>query len=276
VTLAANTAITPVGRARIWDESAILDELWKSFPEKYVPRVYFGESVRLGSGEPVDVFFTEWLEGYHEFHWSKPDTGPECVALWTDGGIVNLGPAETSSLYRNCAAVLAYYLDIATFKEIYDWRHEAGDFVASLGSENAPVKLIAARRYDTRIVFTDEITEPDTFPAAVWIMETSMRMRLDRLDGVGAFFLAPVEYIRPCLEGIFTTWAQKPVHTGAGPEFARRVLARVQSMPLEEIAEIFSAVFEGCHPDAADIGLIDRAMPEHVVRFVEETKRLRV
>jgi hypothetical protein len=77
--------------------------------------------------------------------------------------------------------------------QIFPWHHAAGDFVIRVDGEKTSVKMITVRDY---VPMAGIETEPDSEQAildalVIFFIHLSVRMRLDRLDGVNEVVWAP-------------------------------------------------------------------------------------
>jgi hypothetical protein len=101
--------------------------------------------------------------------------------------------------------ILTTCYDPVTTCQIFPWHHAAGDFVVRTEGYRAAVRLITARDY-TPMVGVDEqpLDERGMMDALVsFLIQLSIRMRLDRLDGVSDVAWAPGACLAPMMEGFF-------------------------------------------------------------------------
>jgi hypothetical protein len=186
------------------EEYALLQKLNRLFPQNLIPRVYAcGDADAHDEQPPWAMFLGQWLEGYHEFHISTDQTGRgNQWLLWdTDEGHRVLSARQVAEIYRQCAYILAFYFNPITFEAIVDWHHAAGDFVLRVSAQEIQIRLITVRRYAPFIQM-----EREQMPSLqglleallLFLLRSSLWLRLDRLDGVGepawadSFVLAPI------------------------------------------------------------------------------------
>ena len=123
---------------------------------------------------------------------------------------------QTIDLYRQAAKILTYYYNIETFEHIFSWHHAAGDFVLKCQKEDIKLKLVTVRQY--RSMFEDNIASEHIDPDAEMILEAllvfflnmAIKMRIDRLDGVGEIVWSADVALRGILKGFFEALALKP------------------------------------------------------------------
>ena len=80
------------------------------------------------------------------------------------------------------AAILTGYFDTRSFAQIYPWHPAAGDFIARIAGDGVAVRLVAARQYGPLV------GPPDLPPEEAllfFFLNLTLRLRVDRLDGVG-------------------------------------------------------------------------------------------
>jgi hypothetical protein len=114
-----------------------------------------------------------------------------------------LGEIQVKDLYRNAAMILTACYDPLTTCQIFPWHHAAGDFVASIAKERVAVRLITVRDYSPMLDLCGESLSERTLLEALllFFVHLSIRMRLDRLDGVGAVAWAPEPCLGPMTDG---------------------------------------------------------------------------
>jgi len=96
---------------------------------------------------------SEWLEGYHEWHLTRP--GRKASRSHLGHGKRKTEPPRqrkvgaSSGGFENSDSDY----DPKTFRQIYPWHHAAGDFVVNLAVGAVEVKLTTARNYLPLISF---------------------------------------------------------------------------------------------------------------------------
>lgn len=209
-----NVAVTQTGRAFLGQDYGNIRRLNDRFPYRFLPRVYDrGDAALPGRCRRLEMFAGEWLEGYHEFHLSgtsggrlpdaSPGNGVRLVA-WDPGkGVQPLSALQRAEIYRGAALILTAYYDLETFEHIASWHNAAGDFIVKTAGPQIDLRLITVRKYAP--LFTDVPVTADTILQAllVFFLKLSIRIRLDRLDGVGAFGWADDAAVAAALDGFF-------------------------------------------------------------------------
>ena len=172
-----------------------------------------------------------------------------------------LSTAQQAEIYRQAARILAYYYNVETFEQIFAWHHGAGDFIARVTNGAIDLKLITVRRYAPLL---NKQSSTDAGQANVekmlqtlllFFLNLSIRMRLDRLDGVGDVVWTDRLAVAATLEGFFEGLALKP-SIASLPDTIDRCFAYFLSVSSEaDIGDL-------CRSMA---GTFDRRAPETVV-----------
>ena len=217
-TFVLNVAVSDAGLRTIQEEYRILKFFNDEFTYSFIPEVYHCGEFETAGGQKLGLFLGDWLEGYHEFHPSADLSGSAGNILLWDGRDNRsvLSTAQQAEIYRQAARILAYYYNVETFEQIFAWHHAAGDFVARVEKGAVDLKLITVRRYAPFLKKKDNF---DTGESDIEVMlqtlllfflNLSIRMRLDRLDGVGDIVWADRLAVAATLQGFFEGLALKP------------------------------------------------------------------
>ncbi len=213
-TYVLNLAVSNTGKKWVQSEYQNLKALNRAFSPSYIPRVYDIGTSKVRTGQETYMFLGEWFEGYHEFHLSF--RSPEnliAIRLWdAERSHFFLSPEQTLSLYRQATRVLLHYYNLKTFEQISPWHHAAGDFVAKVNGDTVGVKLITARGYGSLLKRAEHgTTMQRTLEALLlFMLSVSIRMRLDRIDGVGEMTWSGDIAVKGVVDGFFEGLEQKP------------------------------------------------------------------
>ncbi len=270
--LVANGAVSPWGKKNIFMEYEALNRLGREFSFDFIPKAW-----AIGKGD-IPVFLGEWFEGYHEFHLSMKDKNLKIVVWDNEKGVWYLSSNQTKALYRNMAKILAAFYHIPSFCMIYPWHHGAGDFILSVKDENIDVKLITVRGYEPVIrVPEDEICEAVLLEGLLFfLLHISLRMRIDRLDGVGELVWADDNMILPFLKGFFEGLILNPSLSGLSMKsfsafFKDYLAARSQRGDLMELAETARFLFP---EKSREHRLVKQKMENHIMKLETEITSL--
>jgi hypothetical protein len=176
-----NVAFSEAGRNWLKKEFSVIQRINSRCKLPYLPEVYFFLEKELAS-----FLLEEWFGGYHEFHLAEAGEQGHMMKLWEFGsGYTNLSAAQSFEIYRQASMILTLYYDPDDFSQIYPWHHAAGDFIAKVGDGRIDVRLTTARQYDPYLVFQKEETVNPIIALFYFLLNLAIRMRLDRLDGIG-------------------------------------------------------------------------------------------
>jgi hypothetical protein len=176
-----NVAVSETGRDWLKKEFSVIQDIKKKCSLPYLPEVYFFEEQAT-----VSFLLEEWFEGYHEFHLSMTESGEQVLKLWEFGkGYRYLSAEQRFEIYRQASKILTLYYDMNDFSQIYPWHHAAGDFIAKAEGNGVDIRLITARQYDPYMVFQEKEQMNPVIALFYFLLNLTVRMRLDKLDGVG-------------------------------------------------------------------------------------------
>ena len=272
--LAVTTALSETARSFLAEEAIILQQL-SGIAADFLPTIYCKESLTWQADSGSEKFFMvlgEWLDGYHEWHLSDdPDSGERRIQLWDyENGYRFLSDSESYEVVRQAAFILTNYYDQATFRQIYPWHHGAGDFIVKADPEGVSVKLITARQHQPLVHF-EQAEEADRLVAAIqFLLNLCLRMRLDRLDGVGEPAWMGVFAVHAAVNGFFdglaATQAQDRLSIGPIEDF----LKIMQSFETKEIYDMHESLLEiYAEEDQDDFRLIQAKLPGHAAELHE-------
>jgi hypothetical protein len=275
-----NVAVTERGKGRLFREFDCLRYLRAHFPRPFVPRVYFatdgtrGVETKKTSG--LAMFLAEWFEGYHEFHLSVDrSNGSVSTILWDmNRGYRYLTSEEAGDLYRQVAYILTYYHDTAASKEIFPWHHASGDFVARVDGGKIDVKLISVRQYDARVVMAHDSLEHQLEVLLLFFANLTLRMRLDRLDGVGDIAWAGEHCVEATIRGFSDAMASKVVEGRCAPALFQEFREMVQRMSPGQLAAVFRRVVESYDESAPDLPVIRENLVNHILKVFSGLQNL--
>ena len=214
-----NVAVTDVGKQCAQREYRLLKKLNTQYSDSFIPKVYAQGNVFTKMDQvETRMFLGEWFEGFNEFHMSlDPDDKKYKIIVWNhEHGNFFLTPHQTMELYRQAAKILTYYYNVETFEQIFSWHHAAGDFVLNCQEDDIELKLVTVRQYrsmyENNIV--SESIEPDSElileALLVFFLNMAIKMRIDRIDGVGEIVWSDDVALKGILKGFFEALALKP------------------------------------------------------------------
>ena len=272
VRLAVTTALSETAKTSLEEEFHIMKQLAGLNPD-FLPEVYYRETVTWPIDSGTEEFFMmlgEWLHGFNEWHLSQnPESDKHQILLWDyEQGYRFLSNAESYEILRQAACILTYYYDQSSFCQIYPWHHGAGDFIVKAAPGEVLVKLITARRYKPLVQFA-QAEGTDRLVAAIhFLLNLSLRLRLDRLNGVNepAWFddFAVQAAVAGFFDGLRATSVSNRLMLGSLPD----LLEVLQSFDSGEIAQMYeSLLLVYADEDQDDFHLIQAKLPYHAVQL---------
>ena len=218
------------------------------------------------------MFLGHWFEDYSEFHVSRdPSDKKNKILVWDDRrSRFYLSPEQAADLYRQAARILTYYYNVESFEQIFPWHHGAGDFVVKIDNGDLDLKLITVRGHPPLL---ENLSDPNNGEKDVELMlqallifflNLSVRMRLDRYDGVGDVVWADELVVQSTLDGFFDSLALKPL-VAAMPDSIDKCFRYYLSVCTEEdLYELSKAGVKTFNRRAPEVRVVNQHLKEHV------------
>jgi len=213
----------------------------------------------------------QWFAGFHEFHLSfNSKKGQNGIRVWApedaDFWLTDLQSAE---LYRQAAWILTHYYDVQRFNQLLLWHHAAGDFVVNLGGQTPLLRLVTARRYGSMVKASGAArSDPDVrlmFEALlIFLLNLSIRIRLDRLDGVGEIAWADDIAVETALDGFFAGLSLKPSLPFLPAPIAECFRYYLLMRSRHELAEYARAIADSFHPASPERPVVRDNLDAHL------------
>ena len=267
-----NVAVSAAGAALLFKEYDLLAKLGREFPVSYIPEVYGAGEVDVGGGRALPMFLGNWLVDFHEFHLTRDDLdGRQALVLWDpENGRIRLDSGQTGGVYHQVARILTHYLNLTDFAGIGAWHHAAGDFVVRLRGGLPEVRLITVREYlplfRGRSTSGDPAQSIQSFLEAllIFLLDLSIRTRLDRLDGTGALAwsdpLAVQATVAGMLDGLAGKTAPFDLPLPMEPLFRSYLALRTE----EDILPLCTAIAQKKYPvGSPELALMGTRLEEH-------------
>lgn len=245
IRLAVSTAVSTEAKSCLTNEYRILKSLQRSLSPSYLPKVYEkGEVICPGGNQPYEtltLILSEWLEDCHEWHFSTDAAdNRQKICIWDlEKGRRYASEEEAFEIFRQASRILTLYYDPHTFKQIHPWHHAAGDFVVKTGYDGIHVKLTTARGYRS---IMDSLSKDDVRPMIArvyFFLNMTVRMRLDRLNGVGDTVWAGDFSVQATTDGFFDALRILAEKGRMTPAEIRELLSLLQSLNAEEFESLF-------------------------------------
>lgn len=251
-----NVAVSDLGKVWLQKEISVLKKLHNTFNLPYLPEVYFG-----GNHNSMCFLLEDWFEGYHEFHITRDEEGGKRLKLWEFGnGYKYISPEQSFELYSQASKILTLYYDFQNFKEIYPWHHAAGDFVVKIDGKKIDVRLSTARQYEPLLDYTQQINP--LLALFYFFLNLSVRMRLDKIDGVGEVIWADDTCIKATITGFFEALKIKEGLDGY-PGLAGEFSGLARSFRQDELTDTLKPIVD-MYQGSEDLPIIDNNLEKHI------------
>jgi len=261
-----NVAVSKVGRDCIEKEYHFLKKLNHVVPESFIPKVYGRAEMRLKDDQKIGMFLGEWFDGYHEFHISRdPADNTQKIKVWNpERGGFYLSPTQSLELYRQASRILTCCYNVETTEQIFSWHHGSGDFVVKLEKDVIDVKLITVRRYDSAVKDMDGDTEMILNALLVFFLSLTIRMRFDRMNGVGEIVWSDDFVVAATVKGFFDGLSPKhQIELIPGP-IDRCFKYYLEYCTDSELLEISQTIVNAYHPEAEERPVINQNLEKHL------------
>jgi hypothetical protein len=273
-----NVAVTARGKDRLCREFDVLKHLNEKYDFSFLPKTYFQGEAFCSTGRAEGsmlMFLADWFKGYHEFHLSIDENdGFQRLVVWDAvKGHQCLSPLQARRVYSQAAKVMTLYYDMETFEQIFPWHHGAGDFVVKTQDKSLDVRLVTARQYAPMLGCSEGVSVQEAL--LFFLLNLSVRMRLDRLDGVGPVAWADDDCVEATvggfIEGLWTREQQGIINGN----FVEGVLRFCRSLAKDDFFDGCHALIDACDPSAPDIPVIRSRLEGHVRKLYTAIHKFR-
>jgi hypothetical protein len=229
-----------------------------------------------GLGISFAILLSEWLEDYHEWHLAL-DQGMQQVHLWDqERGCRFVDRSEAKEIFKQSAKILTYHYDSLEGRQIHPWHHAAGDFVVKRRDGLIDVKLTTVRGYEDIATFFQEGSMNPWNAIVYFLLNLTVRMRLDRLDGIGGVAWADVFSIEAALEGFLEALEIMASEKRYGLGSPDDLISLLKSFTGKELRKLFDPLmlfYE--RSESEDFSMIAGRIEAHCTDLYEAIQRLR-
>lgn len=266
-----NLAVSEAGRLCAERECPILKKLCHKTLD--IPTVYEEGLISLAGGQIFSMFLANWFDGYKEFHVSYDD-GVKKVIVWDyEQGFYYLLQEEAFQLYKKASAIMTLCYDFDTFEQIQPWHHAAGDFVVRKDGAGIDVKLITVRQYTSLFENTFDDEESLLEAELIFLVGLSIRMRIDRVDGVEESVWLDDFLVGAVLAGFFDVLSSQKTPESIDEDRSitfKKYLSRIEP---EMINDFSMMILGSYHPESSDYLTVSENIVEHIVLLELEIKK---
>ena len=281
VKYALNTAVSERGKAWLSHEYFLLGHLGETLNLPYLPRVYFKGQIerRVSSGkESLCMVLAEWFEDYHEWHHSMDEKDKaQKLCIWDQRcGHRFASEEESFEIYKQASKILTLYYDTRSFRQIYPWHHAAGDFVVRVRDVKIEVRLTTARGYDPFMGFVEEEDINPLVALIYFFLNLTIKMRLDKLDGIGEAAWAEDYSVHAALEGFLEALHIMESEGRYDLGKSEDLLSILKSFTHEELHALIHPLLEAYQEeDPGDFLVIGKNLGDHTEQLFRVIQRFR-
>ncbi len=233
----------------------------RGFRKTYLPEYYLIDEINI-RGENICLVLSEWLKGYYEWHITEDGS----VCIWDmDNGYFMASPEQRLNIYERAAHILTCYFDPATFSHIYPWHHSAGDFVVRCHKKQVQLRLTSIRDYKAVIMPEFQYDTALIISMVYFFLNMSIKMRLDKKNGIGKVLIAPEDIIPPVIKGFLSGMDELIAKNLLDKEHKDQITGLLSSLSRNELDSLFSSMLDYYgEEDPADIPIISDNMESHI------------
>jgi len=249
-------------------EFHLLAHLHQKYDYPYIPQAYFKDTHEIKKGPHQETFLMAlcgWFEGYHEWHFQKENNQAETAVIWDmEKGYQRATKQEVCEIIRLASKILTLYFDPNTFQRIDPWHHGAGDFVVKREPKGVDVRLITVRGYEPVVAFPADHTLSPGEGLLVFFLEMTIKMRLDKSEGMGSPLWASPIVIPPVLEGFLEALRLKEKLGDMGPFSVEAFIDHIQRLSEKKLhSKLVQLTRKYRFTDPQDFSCIRQHLKEH-------------
>ncbi len=268
ISLVVNVAVSAVGKTTLKNEYRQLKRLAERFSPAWIPKVFGYGRIQIDGQRHVQMFLGEWFEGFHEFHVSdRNGQGATGIRVWDPKNEkMFLSRSQALSVFEQAAMILTAYYNIETFERIASWHHAAGDFVVCMHGDEPRVKLITVRQYEPLFTLSEEADTLEVIlnTLLIFLLDMSIRLRIDRLDGVGDMTWIKADVIKGIIRGFFNGLILQAENSCIPHTLVDAFKAFLFHLPGVDIRDVFTGIVHQMDPKNPDLPVIKPNLDLHV------------
>jgi len=268
-----STAVSRAGIECLVREHDILDRLSRSFGFSYLPEIYgiseMACRTKHGTTEKMVMLSAQWFEDYHEWHLAMdPADGSRKVEIWNlKTGHRYASSTEAFRIIEECSKILAFYYDSGDFSRIGAWHHAAGDFIVNIQDDGRlNVRLTTVRKFEPLMASFSERDVNATVAMVYFFLDTTIHLRLDRLEGVGETVWLDDFAVPAAIKGFFEGLHEREaMGNGVSGAQAAELLPLLKSFDGPEFERIFEPLMDHyATQDSDGIAFMTAHMDDHI------------
>ena len=235
-----------------------IKKLNERFKFSYLPDVHLFKHIGNFS-----FLLEDWLEGYHEFHFTYDHNKQPYLNLWEFGnGYKRLTKEQTMKIFKEISKILTLYFDMEDFSQINLWHNSAGDFIAKINGKNIDVKLTTVREYEPFIVFKETESKNIVIALIYFLFNLLLIARLDKIDGIKETIWVDEFCIDPLIQGFVEALRIKKKES-TYYDLDIRIIKTLKTFRKDELKIAHKPILE-LHKKESDYKVIFNNIDEHI------------
>jgi hypothetical protein len=268
-----STALSKAGIECLIREHDLLDRLNRTFQCPFLPEIYgikeMAFSTDHGTTEKMVMLSAQWFEDYHEWHLAMdPVDGRRKLKIWDlERGHRYASSTEAFRIIEKTSKILALYYDYGNFSQIGSWHHAAGDFIVNIqGDGKLNVRLTTVRKYEPLMAGFSERNVNPMIAMIYFFLDTTLHMRLDRLDGVAETAWLDDFAVPAAIKGVFKGLHEREaMGDGVSGVQAVELLSLLKSFDGPEFERIFEPLMDHYATEDPDgMAFMSAHMDDHI------------
>ena len=277
--MVANVAFSNSGQSTLKYDYMNMIRLNQEYPYSFLPEVYHIGKIDQGkSPRTLYICLGQWLEGYSEFHLTRsPDKTADCLIVWdAQRGNHYLSSVQRQRVYRQAAMILTAYYNLETTEHISAWHHAAGDFVVAedRNSGQIDLKLITVRKYAPLIQEIPEKTAAAFQALLLFLLNMTIRMRIDRLDGVAEMVWADDRALAGTVAGFFQGLNLQVDHGIIPEDVPVYFRGYLRNLSAEDALDLLVSITARMSSDSPERSLIEAHIRNHAAGIYRNVQAL--
>jgi hypothetical protein len=207
-----------------------------------------------------------WLEGFYEFHLVEDSASHHLhVVTWdSEREHKPLKDHQVLDLISHAAEILTYAYHPLTYEAILDWHHAAGDFVVRFGCDGIELRLITVRNYAPLMADTDADVAAILDAMVAFLVSISLRLRLDRLEGIGRLACYPVSVVPAIWEGFCRGLHASAAERGLPDDFGDAIIDFIKLQGAARLTSFAKTLIEKYPPNSEARALLQQMVNSHL------------
>jgi len=273
-----NVAVSKLGQDTINKEFHHLRRLSLRYANNWLPQVYDCQALTIDGQADVHMLLGEWFDGFHEFHLSKANNSEGLAIRVWDSGNPNhfLSSNQVQQIFEQAAMILTAHYRLDTTEQIAAWHHAAGDFVVCVQPPDILVKLVTVRQYEPlfNLGQAEDSLETILNTALIFFLNMCLKLRIDRLDGVGGVVWNNLEVVPGIMAGFFKGLELQAKPKRVSPELIDAITIFFLNLSEKDIQDLCTDLVGRIEPQSPDLPVVRQNLDNHIASVINALSQL--